>query len=144
MNSKKDRRHPTTNGQRPTTKVDTQKDLQIPTANGPLPTTKMAQDDNAVIGQLAVSKSGRDRGEPYLVLEIIDEAFVYLVNGDKRRIENPKRKNIKHLRFYPAVAEHLAQQWEAGQQVGNVEVRRVIAGFMETVVGKSPNEGVEK
>jgi ribosomal protein L14E/L6E/L27E len=91
----------------------------------------MAQDGNAVIGQLAVSKRGRDRGEPYLVLEIIDEAFVYLVNGDKRRIENPKRKNIKHLRFYPAVAEHLAQQWEAGQQVGNVEVRRVIAGLIE-------------
>ncbi|MGD0622130.1 MAG: KOW domain-containing RNA-binding protein [Thermacetogeniaceae bacterium] len=93
----------------------------------------MAQDGNAVIGQLAVSKRGRDRGEPYLVLEIIDEAFVYLVNGDKRRIENPKRKNIKHLRFYPTVAEHLAQQWEAGQKVGNIEVRRVIAGFMETV-----------
>jgi hypothetical protein len=141
MNSKKDGRHPTTNDQMTTTRVGTQQDRQIPTTNGPRPTAKMAQDDAAVIGQLAVSQCGRDRGEPYLVLEIIDEAFVYLVNGDKRRIENPKRKNIKHLRFYPAVAEHLAQQWEAGQQVGNVEVRRVIAEFMETVVGKSPNEG---
>jgi hypothetical protein len=138
MNSENDR-HPTTNDQVTTTRMGTRQDRQIPTTNGPRPTAKMAQDGPAVIGQLAVSKSGRDRGEPYLVLEIVDEAFVYLVNGDKRRIENPKRKNIKHLRFYPAVAEHLAQQWEAGQQVGNVEVRRVIAGFMETVVGKTPN-----
>ena len=84
------------------------------------------------VGQLAVSKRGRDRGEPYLVLEIIDEDFVYLINGDKRRIENPKRKNIKHLLFYPAVAEHLAQQWEAGQQVSNIEIRKVIAGFLKT------------
>ncbi len=100
---------------------------------------------NAVVGQLAVSKRGRDRGVSYLVLEIIDDAFIYLVNGDRRRIENPKRKNVKHLQFYPAVAEHLAQQWEAGQQVGNVEVRKVIAGFMQTVVGNdSDTRGVEK
>ncbi len=75
----------------------------------------MVQERNFVVGQLAVSKRGRDRGEPYLVLEIIDEAFVYLVNGDRRRIENPKRKNVRHLQFYPEVAEHLAQQWEAGR-----------------------------
>lgn len=91
----------------------------------------MVQDGNVVVGQLAVSKRGRDRGEPYLVLEIIDEAFVYLVNGDKRRIDNPKRKNVKHVQFYPAVAEQLAQQWEAGQHVGNVEVRKVITGLIE-------------
>jgi ribosomal protein L14E/L6E/L27E len=65
------------------------------------------------------------------VLEIIDEAFVYLVNGDNRRVDNPKRKNVKHLQFYPAVAEQLALKWEAGQHVGNVEVRKVIAGLVE-------------
>jgi hypothetical protein len=110
-----------------------QKGMQIPTTNGPPPTVSigMVQKGNVVIGQLAVSKRGRDRGEPYLVLEIIDEAFVYLINGDKRRIENPKRKNIKHLLFYPAVAEHLAQQWEAGQQVSNIEIRKMIAGLIE-------------
>ncbi len=93
----------------------------------------MEQEGKAAVGQLAVSRRGRDRGEPYLVLEIIDKAFVYLVNGDKRRIENPKRKNVKHLQLYPAVAEHLAQHWEAGQQVGNAEVRKVIAGFMQAL-----------
>ncbi len=101
----------------------------------------MALESNVVIGQLVVSKRGRDRGEPYLVLEIIDEAFVYLVDGDKRRIENPKRKNIKHLQFYPVAAEHLAQQWEAGQQVGNSEVRKVIAAFMQAVDDKESERG---
>lgn len=100
----------------------------------------MVQECKAVIGQLAVSNRGRDRGEPYLVLETIDEAFVYLVNGNKRRIDNPKRKNVKHLQFYPAVAEHLAQQWEAGLRVGNAEVRRVIAELMQAVVDKTAPE----
>jgi hypothetical protein len=30
------------------------------------------------------------------------------------------------------VAE-LAQRWEAGQQVSNVDVRKVIAGFVQTI-----------
>jgi hypothetical protein len=105
------------------------------------------------VGQLAVSKRGRDRGEPYLVLEIIDDAFVYLVDGDRRRIENPKRKNVKHLQFYPLVAEHLARQWEAGRVpirrmggVGNVEVRKAITGLMQTVseVGRQGSEVEEE
>jgi ribosomal protein L14E/L6E/L27E len=127
-----------------------QKDKRNRAADGPRPAAKMVQDSIVVIGQLAASKCGRDRGEPYLVLEIINEAFVYLVNGDKRRVENPKRKNIKHLRFYKAVAEHLAQQWEAGQQVANIEVRRVIAGLIEKCEAgsethlTSQKRGVEK
>ncbi|HHW39827.1 MAG TPA: RNA-binding protein [Syntrophomonadaceae bacterium] len=85
------------------------------------------KENSFTIGQLVCSKCGRDRGNFYLVFEIINDSFVYLVDGFKRRMENPKRKNVKHLRGFPAVAEHLAVQWEAGQQVANSEVRRVIA-----------------
>ncbi len=83
------------------------------------------------LGQLVCSKRGRDRGKYYLVLEIRDDKFVYLVDGEKRGMDNPKQKNIKHLKLYPAVAGDLAQQWEAGQNPGNNEVRRVITRFKQ-------------
>ncbi len=88
------------------------------------------------IGQLVCSKCGRDRGNFYLVFEIIDDKFVYLVDGNKRRMENPKRKNVKHLRGFPEVAEELAEKWEAGKLVSNSEVRRVIASLKKPYVDK--------
>ncbi|MDD4262360.1 MAG: KOW domain-containing RNA-binding protein [Syntrophaceticus schinkii] len=88
-------------------------------------------DEQIKLGQLVCSKRGRDRGKYYLVLEIRDNTFVYLVDGEKRRMDNPKQKNIKHLKLYPAVAGDLVQQWETGQNPGNSEVRRVIARFKQ-------------
>lgn len=86
------------------------------------------------IGQLVCSKRGRDRGRFYLVLEIINDSFVYLVDGEKRRMDNPKQKNIKHLKVYPVVVESMASQWEAGQYSGNSEIRRAIAGFKQSLL----------
>ncbi len=88
-------------------------------------------------GQLVCSRRGRDRGNFFLVAEIIDDTFVYLVDGDKRRWENPKRKNIKHLQVFPVAAEELAAQWEAGHQVSNAEVRKAIAALVKEVQGAS-------
>lgn len=92
--------------------------------------------ENYMIGQLVCSKCGRDQGNFYLVFEIINDCFVYLVDGERRRMENPKRKNIKHLQFFPAVAEQLALQWEAGQQVGNTEVRKVLTSLKQVRVDR--------
>ncbi|NPV30143.1 MAG: RNA-binding protein [Firmicutes bacterium] len=97
------------------------------------------------VGQLVCSKRGRDRGKFFLVAEVIDDSFVYLVDGEKRRLENPKRKNIKHLEPFPVVAENLAALWKSGQQVGNHEVRRIIAALRQAHINKeSENEGVDK
>lgn len=85
------------------------------------------------IGQLVCSQRGRDRGRFYLVLETTDDSFVYLVDGVKRRMENPKQKNIRHLKVYPVAADDLAQQWEAGQHSGNSEIRRVIEEFKQSL-----------
>ena len=51
-------------------------------------------------GQLVRSKAGRDRGEHYLVLEVIGTRRVLLVNGRSRSLECPKQKNITHLQPY--------------------------------------------
>jgi hypothetical protein len=88
-------------------------------------------DDRIKIGQLVCSKRGRDRGKYYLVLEIKDDTFVYLVDGEKRGMDNPKQKNIRHLQAYSANAGDLAQLWEAGRNPGNNEVRRVISRFKQ-------------
>ncbi|MGI6405983.1 MAG: RNA-binding protein [Syntrophaceticus sp.] len=93
-------------------------------------------DDRIKLGQLVRSKRGRDRGKYYLVIEIINDNFVYLVDGEKRRMDNPKQKNIKHLKVYPAVAGDIVQKWEAGKNPGNNEVRRVITEFKQLMLDR--------
>lgn len=47
-------------------------------------------------GMLVYSKAGRDKGKLFLVLDTEND-FVYLSDGDTRRIGSPKKKKIKHI-----------------------------------------------
>ena len=51
-------------------------------------------------GQLAQSLQGRDKGKYYVVVSVSDNR-VNLIDGKKRKLSNPKVKNLKHLYFLP-------------------------------------------
>lgn len=47
-------------------------------------------------GSLVYSIAGRDKGNLFLVLKR-DGEFVYLADGNTRKVENPKKKKLKHV-----------------------------------------------
>ncbi len=47
-------------------------------------------------GMLAKSKAGHDKGNVYVIYDV-DDTYVYLVDGKIRKIDNPKKKKIKHV-----------------------------------------------
>lgn len=47
-------------------------------------------------GMVVFSRAGRDSGKPMAVTEVKD-GFVWVCDGKERPIENPKKKNPKHL-----------------------------------------------
>ena len=49
------------------------------------------------IGQIVKSKAGRDKGKFFVVFGKIDSKHVVIVDGSLRRVDNPKKKQIKHL-----------------------------------------------
>lgn len=49
-----------------------------------------------MIGYLAYSLLGHDKGKVYLIVQE-DKDFVYLADGDVRTIAQPKKKNKKHI-----------------------------------------------
>lgn len=51
-------------------------------------------------GQLVRSLAGRDKGEYYLVIKVIDARRVLLANGRNRTLDRPKKKNTAHLQRY--------------------------------------------
>ena len=53
-------------------------------------------------GRMALSLAGHDKGSFYLVVKN-DNNFVWLVDGRTRGIQNPKKKNCKHIQIYGKV-----------------------------------------
>ena len=49
-------------------------------------------------GDLAISECGRDMGRLFMITEIIDENYVMIADGSKRKLEKPKKKKLKHLK----------------------------------------------
>lgn len=78
-------------------------------------------------GRLVTSTAGRDRGQPYLVCEVMQDGFVLVVDGDKRPVARPKRKNPRHLKTHPASADDLGARWMQGEAVGDEELRTALA-----------------
>lgn len=78
------------------------------------------------VGQLVRSRAGRDKGNYYLIYDMVDEAFVRVINGEKKRLTNPKRKNIKHLEIFPVIAEELALKILSGEQIVEEEVLKAV------------------
>ncbi len=56
-------------------------------------------------GQLVRSLAGRDKGKHYLVLQALDNKYVLLVDGRRRPVDRPKKKNKAHLQHYERKAE---------------------------------------
>lgn len=92
---------------------------------------------NIVLGQVVYSKAGRDEGRIFIITGIIDDKYVYVSDGDLRRLENPKKKKIKHLDITTLNIEFLAQKLSQGIKISNSDIRKALAGLKD---GNEVNE----
>jgi len=85
------------------------------------------------IGQVVRSKAGRDKGKVFLILEILDEQHVLIVDGDMRKLENPKKKKIKHLAVYNKVLKDFQSSLKSKIEINNAYIRKLLEPFNESV-----------
>jgi len=62
-----------------------------------------------IIGRYVWSNAGRDKDRLFVIVGIVDDNHVLVADGDLRRIDNPKKKKLKHLRITQKVAEEISQ-----------------------------------
>ncbi|MBS4024176.1 MAG: KOW domain-containing RNA-binding protein [Clostridia bacterium] len=86
----------------------------------------MVTNGDVQLGQLVISKAGRDKEKAYLIAKILDESFVAVVDGSLRKLTQPKRKNIKHLQVTNKVASEIREKLLAGARLEDEQVRQVI------------------
>ena len=77
-------------------------------------------------GDVVVSTVGRDKGIFYLVVRT-QENIAYVTDGRKRKVNNLKKKNFKHVKTVVEQAEiGLAMKIQNGETVGNERVYRSV------------------
>ena len=63
------------------------------------------------IGQLVRSIAGRDHNHYYLVCGLDEDGrLLYLVDGIKRGLKNPKPKNVAHVQVVNKISHELAEK----------------------------------
>lgn len=81
-----------------------------------------------VIGSIVKSKAGRDKGDLFIVIRREGE-YVYLANGDLRKVDKPKRKKLKHLQGTNRVSGFISDKMKNVGKVTNSEVRKALADY---------------
>jgi large subunit ribosomal protein L14e len=90
------------------------------------------QSDTRVhIGQVVQVTQGRDNEKYAIVLSQLDERFVLIADGDKRKFDRPKKKNILHLKFMDYVAEEVRKSLIDTGRVTNSKLRYALNKFVE-------------
>ncbi len=83
---------------------------------------------NNLLGKLVVSKKGRDEKNIYMIFST-NGNFCYLVDGKYHKIENPKKKNLKHIDFLGAKSEKISEKIEKKLKIFDSEVFSFIKNY---------------
>ena len=87
---------------------------------------------------IVISLAGRDKGKLFYVMDTEDN-YVLIADGKGRKLENPKRKKLKHVRRVTRTETRVATKILNGDKVLNSELRRDLAAFGQQF--NSQNQG---
>lgn len=88
------------------------------------------------VGRVVLSRAGRDQGHVFVIMDVIDENYVAIANGCQRKVDNPKKKKIKHLVAKPELLEEISKKISEKKRIFDSEVRNRLdaIGYQEALL----------
>lgn len=86
------------------------------------------------IGQVVRIRQGREAGQFAVVIRMIDERFVLLADGEKRKYDRPKKKNLNHIEVMEFISPEVQSSLLETGRVTNGKLRFAITKFVNEVV----------
>ena len=80
------------------------------------------------IGDIVISTFGHDTGE-WSVVKYVDENFAYLIDGNTKTVNKPKKKKIKHIYKTEYNANEVANKLANESYIQNAEIRKALKFF---------------
>lgn len=91
-------------------------------------------------GQFVQVLQGRDSGKYAVIIEVIDDKYVKIADGDKRKFDRAKKKNLLHLKLFEDISDEAASSLQETGRVTNGKLRFALSKFIE----KQNNQADEK
>lgn len=83
-----------------------------------------------MVGMFVTSKAGHDKDTVYIIVKESEE-YVYLSDGRLKTIENPKKKNKKHIQIIKKESDEILREKLLNEkQIYNEEIRKAIGGLV--------------
>mgnify|MGYP000607869137 FL=1 len=80
---------------------------------------------NKYIGCFATSIAGHDHNNIYVIIDADDE-YVYLVDGKIRKVNNPKKKKLKHVQLIKRTDNTIAGRINNNVALSNEDIKYAI------------------
>ena len=82
--------------------------------------------NNFDVGDIVISTAGRDKDRVYLISQLIDKDFVFVVDGNFKKLINPKKKRVKHLKNSGIKIDSISEKLLSDKKVFDTEVYSAI------------------
>jgi large subunit ribosomal protein L14e len=86
------------------------------------------------IGQIVRILQGRDTDECSVIVKVLDERFVLIADGDKRKFDKAKKKNINHLELIQFISPEVKRSIIETGRVTNGKLRFAVSKFINDQV----------
>lgn len=93
-------------------------------------------ESSPVPGQIARVLKGRDAGNYCVVVNVLDHRFVEIADGDKRKFDRAKRKNVYHLELQERVSAEVQNSLLETGKVTNGKLRFALNEFLDDLLIK--------
>ena len=81
------------------------------------------------LGQVVLSRRGKDRGTFYVVVGFPEGGRLALADAKRFNVSRPKRKNPRHVQATSCRAAGLAKRIEMGEDIDRGSLCQILAGF---------------
>ncbi|WP_040953168.1 KOW domain-containing RNA-binding protein [Gorillibacterium massiliense] len=93
------------------------------------------------LGQIVRILRGRDTEKLAVIIGVVDERFILIADGDKRKFDQPKRKNILHVQLQDAISREVADSLRDTGRVTNGKLRFSLNKFREDCEAEAEQKG---
>ncbi|MFC0525735.1 RNA-binding protein [Pontibacillus salicampi] len=88
----------------------------------------------ARLGQVVRVLQGREVEQFMIIIDIIDDRFLLLADGEKRKYDRPKKKNVQHIELMDYVSPEVQNSLLETGRVTNGKLRFALSKFGNEVV----------
>lgn len=86
------------------------------------------------IGQVVRIVQGREADQFAIVIQVLDDRFVLLADGEKRKYDRPKKKNLHHIELVDYISPEVQSSLLETGRVTNGKLRFAISKFVNEVL----------